>query len=99
MARTGKTTILSTGMATLAEIDDAVTAFREAGGNQLILLHCTSSYPTPPEEINLNRIPVLGKTFGCLAGFSDHSEGNVAAVGARVMGACFIEKHFHLIRI
>lgn len=96
MAKTGKPTVLSTGMATVAEIDDAVTAFRNAGGLDLLLLHCTSSYPTPPDEINLQRIPVLSKTFGCLAGFSDHSEGIVAAVGARVLGACFIEKHFTL---
>lgn len=96
MAATGKPTVLSTGMATIAEIDDAVNAFREAGGRDLILLHCTSSYPTPPHEINLKRIPVLAQTFGCLSGFSDHSEGFSAAIGARVMGACFIEKHFTL---
>jgi N,N'-diacetyllegionaminate synthase len=96
MAETGKLTVLSTGMATIAEIDDAVRAFREAGGHSLILLHCTSSYPTPVDEINLKRIPVLAQAFGCLAGFSDHSEGIAAAVGARVLGACFIEKHFTL---
>jgi len=96
MAATGKPTILSTGMATVSEIDDAVNAFRESGGKALILLHCTSSYPTPNDEINLRRIPVLGQVFGCLPGFSDHSEGLAAAVGARVMGACFIEKHFTL---
>jgi N,N'-diacetyllegionaminate synthase len=90
--------VLSTGMATVAEIDDAVNAFREAGGTDLVLLHCTSSYPTPPEDINLRRIRVLADTFGCLAGFSDHSEGTAAAVGAAVMGACFIEKHFTLDR-
>lgn len=98
MAETGLPTVLSTGMALVSEIDDAVSAFREAGGNDLILLHCTSSYPTPPEEINLMRIPVLADTFGCLSGFSDHSEGTTAAVGARALGACFIEKHFTLDR-
>lgn len=96
MAATGKPTVLSTGMATVAEIDDAVNAFRDAGGQDLVLLHCTSSYPTPPGEINLKRIPVLAETFGCLSGFSDHSEGTTAAVGAKVLGACFIEKHFTL---
>jgi len=96
MAATGKPTVLSTGMAAIGEIDDAVNAFREAGGRDLILLHCTSSYPTPPHEINLKRIPVLAQTFGCISGFSDHSEGSSAAIGARVMGACFIEKHFTL---
>lgn len=96
MATTGKPTVLSTGMATVAEIDDAVNAFRQAGGQDLLLLHCTSSYPTPAADINLKRIPILAETFGCLSGFSDHSEGTTAAVGARVLGACFIEKHFTL---
>jgi N-acetylneuraminate synthase/N,N'-diacetyllegionaminate synthase len=96
MARTGIPTVLSTGMAVVGEIDDAVTAFREAGGENLILLHCTSSYPTPPADINLRRIQTLAATFGCLAGFSDHSEGPTAAVGAVALGACFIEKHFTL---
>jgi N,N'-diacetyllegionaminate synthase len=96
MAATGKLTVLSTGMATIAEIDDAVNAYRQAGGRNLMLLHCTSSYPTHPNDINLKRIPVLADTFGCLSGFSDHSEGITAAVGARVLGACFIEKHFTL---
>lgn len=96
MAATGKLTVLSTGMATVAEIDDAVNAFRQAGGRDLMLLHCTSSYPTSSDDINLRRIPVLAETFGCLSGFSDHSEGTTAAVGARVLGACFIEKHFTL---
>lgn len=96
MARTGLPTILSCGMATLGEIDDAVRAFREAGGGDLILLHCTSSYPTPPEEVHLRRLPVLAAAFGCPAGLSDHTEGIVAAVGAVCFGACVIEKHFTL---
>jgi len=96
MARTGLPTVLSTGMATIAEIDDAVRAFREAGGNDLILLHCTSLYPTPSEDVHLRKIPALAAAFGCPAGFSDHTWGIVAAVGAVVMGACFIEKHFTL---
>jgi N-acetylneuraminate synthase/N,N'-diacetyllegionaminate synthase len=96
MAETGLPTVLSTGMATLGEIGDAVNAFKQAGGRELILLHCTSSYPTPAEEVHLNKIKTLAETFGCLSGFSDHSEGTTAAIGARVMGACFIEKHFTL---
>jgi N-acetylneuraminate synthase/N,N'-diacetyllegionaminate synthase len=96
MARTGLPTVLSTGMATIAEIDDAVRAFREAGGNDLILLHCTSSYPTPAEDVHLRKIPALATAFGSLVGFSDHTWGFVAAVGAVAMGACFIEKHFTL---
>lgn len=94
MGASGLLTVLSTGMATVGEIDDAVCWFAEAGGEDLILLHCTSSYPTPDDEVNLNRIRVLSETFGCLSGFSDHSQGITAAIGARVLGACFIEKHF-----
>lgn len=96
MARTGLPTVLSTGMATLAEIDDAVRAFRDEGSAPLLLLHCVSSYPTPAEEVHLRRIPVLGAAFDCLVGFSDHTWGNVAAVGSVALGACWIEKHFTL---
>jgi N,N'-diacetyllegionaminate synthase len=96
MAECGIPTVLSTGMSTEVEIADAVDAFRMAGGHDLILLHCTSSYPTPSNEINLKRIAVLAETYNCLSGFSDHSEGVLAAVGARALGACFIEKHFTL---
>jgi N,N'-diacetyllegionaminate synthase len=95
-AYTGLPTVLSTGMATVAEIDDAVRAFRAAGGRDLILLHCTSSYPTPPQEVNLRRIPSMAAVFGCPVGFSDHSEGISAAIGAVTLGACFLEKHFTL---
>jgi N-acetylneuraminate synthase/N,N'-diacetyllegionaminate synthase len=98
MARTGLPTVLSTGMATLAEIDDAVRAFREAGGRDLVVLHCTSSYPTPPDEVHLRKIPALASALGCLVGLSDHTEGIVAAMGAVALGACFIEKHFTLDR-
>jgi N,N'-diacetyllegionaminate synthase len=96
MARTGLPTVLSTGMATLSEIDDAVRAFREAGGKQLILLQCTSSYPTPLGEVHLNKLPVLAAAFGCPAGLSEHTVGIATAIGAVVMGACMIEKHFTL---
>ncbi len=97
MAMTGKPVILSTGMATKNEIDDAVNVFASCNNNQdLILLHCTSNYPTSMIEVNLNKIPLLADTYGCLSGFSDHSLGNTAAIGARVLGACFIEKHFTL---
>ncbi len=98
MARTGIPAILSTGMATLAEVDDAVRTYREAGGKDLILLHCTSSYPTPPDDVNLRKIPALAAAFGCPVGMSDHTEGITAAVGAVALGACFIEKHFTLDR-
>lgn len=96
MARSELPTVLSTGMATLAEIDDAVRAFREAGGRDLVLLHCTSSYPTPPQDVHLRKIPALAAAFGCPVGLSDHTFGNEAALGAVALGACLIEKHFTL---
>lgn len=98
MARTGLPTALSLGMADPAEVGDAVKAFREAGGTGLILLHCTSSYPTPAAEVNLRRIPALAAEHEALVGFSDHTEGLLAAVGALALGACFLEKHFTLDR-
>jgi N,N'-diacetyllegionaminate synthase len=96
MARTGLPTVISTGMATREDIDDAVQAFRDAGGRDLILLHCTSAYPTPAADVNLRKIPALAEAYNCLVGFSDHTDGIVAAVGAVTLGACFIEKHFTL---
>jgi sialic acid synthase SpsE len=98
MARTGVPTVLSTGMATLAEMDDAVRAYRDAGGRDLVLLHCVSAYPAPPADVNLRRLPALSASFGCPVGFSDHTAGIVAAVGAVALGACFVEKHFTLDR-
>jgi N-acetylneuraminate synthase/N,N'-diacetyllegionaminate synthase len=94
MGRTGLPTVLSTGMANREEIGESVRAFRETGNGQLILLHCTSSYPTAPDDVNLARIPALAAYFDCLVGFSDHTEGVDAAAGAVLLGACWIEKHF-----
>ena len=96
MARTGIPSVLATGMATLAEIDDAVRAFWAAGGHELILLHCTSAYPTPPDQVHLRKMHTLAEAFGCPVGFSDHTEGVEAAIGAVALGACWIEKHFTL---
>ncbi len=96
MAGSGLPTIISTGMATFTEIEDAVRAFSEAGGKGLILLHCTSSYPAPVEEINLRKIPGLSINFACPVGFSDHTSGTTAAIAAVALGSCFIEKHFTL---
>lgn len=96
MARSGLPTILSTGMATIAEIDDAVRTFHDAGGTDLVLLHCTSTYPTDPADVRLRRIPALHTLFGCPVGFSDHTAGTAAAIGAVALGACVIEKHFTL---
>jgi N-acetylneuraminate synthase/N,N'-diacetyllegionaminate synthase len=96
MGETGLPTVLATGMATAEEIDRAVRWFRATGNEELILLHCTSSYPAPSKDVNLARIPVLGDAFSCLVGLSDHSLGTTAAVGAVYVGACWIEKHFTL---
>jgi N-acetylneuraminate synthase/N,N'-diacetyllegionaminate synthase len=94
MGETGLPTIMSTGMATLAEIDEAVRAFAGTGNRDLLLLHCTSSYPTPAEETNLARIVSLARVFGCPAGFSDHTQGTLAAALSVAFGACLVEKHF-----
>jgi len=98
VARTGKPVIMSTGMATLMEVDEAVRAFREAGGTQLALLKCTSAYPAAPEEMNLRTIPNLAETFNVTAGLSDHSLGIAVPVAAVALGASIIEKHFTLSR-
>lgn len=98
IARTGKPVVMSTGMATLAEISDAVETFRGAGGTQLALLKCTSAYPSPPEAMNLRSIPHLAEAFGVPAGLSDHTLGIAVPVAAVAVGACIIEKHFTLSR-
>lgn len=98
MASTGLPTVLSTGMATREDVEEAVAAYRSAGGDPLILLHCTSAYPTPAGETNLRRMQCLAGEFGCLVGFSDHTEGTLSAVASVAMGACFVEKHFTLDR-
>jgi N-acetylneuraminate synthase len=98
VARTGKPVIISTGMASLAEIDEAVRAFRVAGGSQLALLKCTSAYPSPPGEMNLRTIPHLAQAFGVPAGLSDHTLGFAVPVAAVTLGACIIEKHLTLSR-
>ena len=98
IARQGKPIILSTGMATLAEIDEAVRTIREAGNDQIALLKCTSAYPAPPEEMNLRTIPHLAAAFGVPVGLSDHTLGIATSVAAVALGACIIEKHFTLSR-
>ena len=98
VAETGKPTIMSTGMATLAEIDEAVRAYREAGGTDLSLLACTSSYPAPPEEMHLRRIPHLAETFDVVPGLSDHTLGTEVPVAAVSLGARIVEKHLTLSR-
>jgi pseudaminic acid synthase len=94
MAETGKPLIMSTGMATIEEIEEAVRTAREAGVSQIALLKCTSAYPAPPEEMNLRTIPELSRRFGVPAGLSDHTLGISVPVAAVALGACIIEKHF-----
>ncbi len=97
-AATGKPLIVSTGMATLAELDDLVRAAREAGCRDLVLLKCTSTYPATPENSNLLTIPHLRELFDCEVGLSDHTLGIGAAVASVALGATVIEKHFTLRR-
>lgn len=98
VAQTGKPVILSTGMASLAEIDEAVRLLREHGTHDLTLLKCTSAYPALPEEANLRTIPHMAEAFGCPVGLSDHTMGSAVAVAAVAIGATVLEKHFTLAR-
>jgi N-acetylneuraminate synthase len=98
VAATGKPMIISTGMATVAELDETVHAAREAGCQELILLKCTSTYPATPVNSNLLTIPHMRKLFNCEVGLSDHTLGIGAAIASVVMGASVIEKHFTLDR-
>lgn len=98
VAATGKPIIMSTGMATIAELDEAVTAARDAGCKELILLKCTSNYPASPENTNIFTIPHLRELFGCEVGLSDHTMGIGVSVAAVALGATVIEKHFTLRR-
>jgi len=98
VARTRKPVILSTGMSTLSEIEEAVRILREGGCEQLALLRCTSAYPAGLSSMNLRSIPHLGRTFHVPAGLSDHSLGMVAPVVAVALGAAIIEKHLTLSR-
>jgi N-acetylneuraminate synthase len=98
IAATGKPAIISTGMATLAEIDEAVRAFRDVSETPFALLKCTSAYPAPAEEMNLKTIPHLREAFSCPVGLSDHTLGISVPVGAVAVGASIIEKHLTLSR-
>lgn len=97
-AATGKPIIISTGMASLAEIHAAVTAARSTGNDQIIVLSCTASYPADPADSNLRGIPVLANAFNTLVGLSDHTMGIGAAIAAVALGACVVEKHVTLSR-
>ena len=98
IASKGKPIIISTGMATLEEIEEAMQAGCKAGASQIALLKCTSAYPAPPEEMNLRTIPDLAKRFRVPVGLSDHTMGTVVPVAAVALGACIVEKHFTLSR-
>ncbi len=98
VAKTGKPVIMSTGVATLADIDDAVRVLRENGCHDFVLLKCTSTYPASPENTHLMTIPHMKQIFDCPVGLSDHTMGIGAALASVALGACVIEKHFTLRR-
>lgn len=98
VAATGKPVIVSSGMATVAELDEAVRTAREAGCRDLVLLKCTSSYPATPENSNILTIPHLSELFQCEVGLSDHTPGIGVAVASVALGAVVVEKHFTLRR-
>jgi N-acetylneuraminate synthase len=98
VASTGKPMILSTGMASLNEIREAVAIARQSGCSELVVLHCVSGYPTPPEEYNLATMTDIRAQLGVLVGLSDHTLDNTTALASVAMGACLIEKHFTLDR-
>jgi sialic acid synthase SpsE len=95
-ARTKLPVIISTGMADMSDIKDAVEVFRKVGNDKLVVLHCISSYPASDDELNLLRINTIRDTFAVITGFSDHSNGNIGAIGSVALGAKVIEKHFTL---
>ncbi|MEN4018365.1 MAG: pseudaminic acid synthase [Methanobacterium sp.] len=98
VASTGKPVIISTGIAELCDIELAVNTCKKEGNDQIALLKCTSSYPAPLEEINLNTIPNLKETFNTVVGLSDHTRGNSVPIASVALGAKIIEKHFILDR-
>ena len=98
VARKQRPMIISTGMASMDDVDRAVNTIRQTGNEQIILLHCVSEYPAPLENLNLRKITTLGERFDIPVGFSDHSEGVIGAGAAVAIGACVLEKHFTLDR-
>ena len=98
LARKGKPLIVSTGMATLAEVQSAVQTIAEAGNPPLVLLQCVSNYPASPADVNLRAMTAMGNAFHVPVGYSDHVLGNEVSLAAVALGACIIEKHFTLDR-
>ena len=96
IAKTGRPVIMSTGMAELKEVEEAVNVLKENGAGEITLLHCTTEYPAPFESVNLRAMNTLREKFGTEVGYSDHTVGFEAAVAAAVLGASVIEKHFTL---
>jgi N-acetylneuraminate synthase len=98
VARKGRPMIISTGMSNLGEINDAVRTVRENGCDELILLHCVSSYPAPDGDSNVRTVPHLAEAFGVVSGLSDHTHGSAVSVASIALGGAVIEKHFTLAR-
>ena len=96
VAKTGKPTIMSSGIANYGQLSDAVSLFQQAGNSNYAILHCNSMYPTPAEKVYLGRMETYRKMFNCPVGFSDHTEGTTVVLAAAALGATIIEKHFLL---
>jgi N,N'-diacetyllegionaminate synthase len=96
VAKKGKPILLSTGMSTMGDVEDALSALRSQGCKEIVLLHCVSSYPARPKDVNLRAMRSLQCAFKLPVGFSDHTIGIVASLAATAMGACIVEKHFTL---
>lgn len=94
VARKQKPILLPTGASTLAEVDKAIRAIRSAGNNEIVLLQCVTNYPSGFESANIRAMKSMGEVFGTLVGYSDHTPGHLVPLGAVVLGACVIEKHF-----
>jgi len=98
IAKTGKDVILSTGMCTMNEVEDGLAVLRDNGAGRITVLHCTTNYPTPMEDVNLRAMLTLRDTLGCDVGYSDHTRGIEVPIAAAALGATVIEKHFTLSR-
>src|SRR2546426_5744523 len=98
VARKGKPMIISTGMATLGEVETAMRVVRDAGARDLVLLHCVSNYPARPSDVNLRAMETMAAVFELPVGYSDHTAGDEVALAAVALGACVLEKHFTLDR-
>jgi N-acetylneuraminate synthase len=96
MARTGRPIILSTGMTDMDELTQSIKCLREAGCTDLVVMQCTAEYPAPLDDINLRAMNTISESFGVATGYSDHTEGEAAAIAAVALGACIYEKHFTL---